>query len=288
MLASLLSRLPPAHKRRLRAVWHGARERFAATFLSYGPEQMVAGLRDMGVAAGDSLMVHAGFRRDSGFRGSPSMMVRALQDAVGPQGHLVMVSMPYLSSAYQYFSAGRTFDVRRTVSHMGIVSETFRRSPGVLRSLHPANPLLVRGPRAAWVVAGHEDCLYPCGPGSPFERLAQMDARVLFIDVSLHNFTFFHYLEQMVEDKLEFPLFRDDAMDVPVIDHDGRPGMVRTRVFSAEAIKRRRLGVLLDELDRQHLVRRRRVGNSRLAMLDVGDSIRVTQELLARGVVFYA
>jgi aminoglycoside 3-N-acetyltransferase len=287
VLREAISRFWPIARSRLRATYHRLRRRCIHAFRSYGKAELVEAMHELGIRPGDALMVHGGLSSSSGFRDAPSRFIEALLEAVGREGHLIMVSMPYLSSAYDYLRKGKPFDVRRAVSHMGIISETFRRHSGVLRSLHPANPVLAYGPRADWIVAGHEDCLHPCGLGSPFERIAQLNTKVLFYDVSMHNFTFFHYLEEMVQDRQPFPLFRDEVIEAQVIDHDGNVRVVRTRVFSDEAIRRRRLSVMSDELERKGLIRRARPGNSRLTLISTADAIRVVQELASRGVYFY-
>jgi len=286
MLSALLSRLP-LQKSKLRAVYYGLQQRLVDTFRSYGEPELLAALRGLGIAEGDTLMVHAGFSRRSGFKSSPTNLVETLLTAVGPEGHLLMVSMAYMSSAYEYLKQGKPFDVRKTVSHMGIVTETFRRRPGVLRSLHPSNPILAFGPKAEWIIKGHEGCAQPCGPGSPFEKLCGLRAKVLFYDASIYTLTFFHYLEDMLAERLPFKLFRDELMDAKVIDYDGVERLVQTFVYSEEAIRRRRPNIMTAELDRLGLIRRTHVGNSRLILLSTPDLVRVVSELADLGVFFY-
>lgn len=256
-------------------------------FLSYGVPELVRALRSMGIERGDALMAHCGFNRADGFTGSPSDVIDALLEAVGPEGHLLMVSLPYNSSTYDYLQEGKPFDVRRTVSHMGIISESFRRRRGVVRSLHPTHPVLAMGPRSGWLIADHERCLGPCGAETPFDKFARLDGKVLFFNVSFFNFTFFHHLEERIQDRIGFPLFRPELFELPVIDFDGNRRIVKTRVFSLEANLRRRPQILKDELDRRGMVREKRVGNSRLQLVSTGDAVRCVDDMAARGVFFY-
>jgi aminoglycoside 3-N-acetyltransferase len=158
----------------------------------------------------------------------------------------------------------------------------------VLRSLHPSNPVLAFGPRAAWIVAGHEDCLKPCGRGSPFEKMAELRAKSLFYDANIFTQTFFHYVEDMIEDRLDFPLFHDELIETTVTDWTGAQRAIRTYAYSDEAIRRRRPAIMTDELDKLGLVARTRVGNSRLILLSTVDVVRVVREMADRGVFFYA
>jgi aminoglycoside 3-N-acetyltransferase len=232
-------------------------------------------------------MVHSSFSMTSGFTGSPGDFIDGLLEAVGPEGHLLMVSMPYMSSTFEYLQQGKIFDVRKTVSHMGIVSETFRRRSGVLRSQHPTHPILASGPKATWLVEDHEKCLYPCGLRTPFDKLLRLGGKVLFFDVSFFTFTFFHYLEERIKDRLDFSLFFPEPFEVPFIDLDGNRQVMRTFVYTLEANRRRRPQILKDELDRLHLVKECRLGNSHLQLVNNEDAVRCLDEMTARGIFFY-
>lgn len=243
----MLDFLPPAQKWKLRKLYMGCRERIVKVCLSYGKDELVAGLRRIGICAGDTVMVHGAFNPYLGFKGSPGDVIDAFLDALGPTGNLLMVSMPYTSSTYEYLGKSRCFDVRTTVSMMGVISESFRGRGEVIRSLSPTHPVLAHGPKTDWIIGGHNKCLYPCGPGSPFEKLALLNGKVVFFAVPFETFTFFHYLEHMIKDELGFPLYFRDPVDVPMIDHAGERHLVKSFVFSLEANRRRRPGILKAE-----------------------------------------
>lgn len=127
-----------ALKPRLLAL-HGA---YVRRFRAFGDAELLQALRDLGIRAGDSLMLHSGFGGPHGYRGTIEQLTDVFLAAVGPSGHLLMVSLPYRSSSLQYLQQGRRFDVRRTPSMMGLVSESFRRRVDVLeRSLRAAGLL---------------------------------------------------------------------------------------------------------------------------------------------------
>jgi aminoglycoside 3-N-acetyltransferase len=283
----LLSRLPRSWKVWLRAQCAEAERWYARAFRSYGPDELAAALHALGVASGDTVMLHSAFGSRYGFRGTIDDLTRVFLDAVGPAGNLLMVSLPYRSSSLEYLSHLKSFDVRKTPSMMGLVSEYFRRRAGVVRSLHPTHPVLAVGPDAEAIVAGHEDCRYPCGPGTPFEKLADLDGKVIFFNVPFATFTFFHYLEHLVSPQMPFPLYTEQPFEVPVVDRFGERRTVSTYVFSLDAIRRRRFEVLERELRRRGLIRRARVGNSRIEMIRVRDAIDCTRDMLAKGQYFY-
>ena len=56
--------------------------------------EIVAGLRRLGVAPGDALEVHSSLRSLGRVAGGAASVIRALQEAVGPTGTLIMPAYP--------------------------------------------------------------------------------------------------------------------------------------------------------------------------------------------------
>ena len=264
-----------------------AQAQYVRAFRSYDAAELTTVLRELGVQSGDSVMLHSAFSRLHGFRGSVEQLIDVFESAVGAQGHLLMVSLPYRSSSFDYLSKGKAFDVRKTPSMMGLPSEIFRRRPNVTRSLHPTHPVLVRGPRVAWFVDDHPRCAYPCGPDSPFDRLHAADGKVVFFNVAFDNYTFFHYLEHLVSPHLPFPLYTDRPFEAQVVDRDGQRRTVPTFVFAPDAIRRRRFDAFEAALRQRGLITNRRLGASQVQLVRVRDTVDCVMDMARRGEFFY-
>jgi aminoglycoside N3'-acetyltransferase len=276
-----------AIKNTLRSAQRRTRRTFVRWFLSYDGEQLLAALRRLGVHSGDSLMVHAAFEPHHGFRGTVGEAIDAFAAAVGPDGHLLMPSLAYYDSLLAYLSRLERFDVRRTPTVMGLMAEFFRRRPGVLRSAHPAHPILVQGPRAQWFVEGHEYSAHSCGPGTPFDKLLQVGGKVAFFNVTFAHFTFFHYLEHRVAPYLSFPLYHDPAFDVQVVNADGEAKVIKAFAY-ADGMQRRRHFALLESWLRQRgLIRSVRIGASTLLLVDLREAVAAVDEMTLAGKFFY-
>lgn len=277
-----------AQKRKLKSLYRRAKRQFVLRFRSYDANQLKKRLQGMGIRPGDTLLVHSAYRSDCGFQGNPGGLVETFMDVVGNTGNLLMVSMPYSTSTSEYLRKGCTFDVRSTPSKMGLVTEAFRRRPDVLRSNNPAHPILVCGPKAEWIIAGHERCVYSCGPGSPFDKLAALNGKVLMFGVSEMNFTFYHHLEHLLKDRLPFALYEPEPFAANMIDAQGESRTVTAYAFSKETISRRRPQILHEELQRRRFVTNASIGNTKLGLVSVRDSINCTIDLADRGILFYA
>lgn len=286
-MRSLSSALPKSLRRRARGVYERWRLRWIRSFRSFGPPELLSALRSAGIEEGDTVMLHAGFGPETGFTANSGAVADAFLSAVGPTGNLMMVSLPYRGSTLAYLRSLDCFDVRKTPSRMGLVSEFFRRRANVVRSLHPTHPMLVCGPKAKWIAEGHEECADGCGPGSPFDKALQLDGKVVCFHAILRSMTFFHWLEHRVRDQVGVPLYHEPPFDVDVMDAAGTKRRIRVQAYSEEAIRRRRFSILERELRKRDLVATRRIGNTVLHAVRLRDVVACVDEMAAQGLYFY-
>lgn len=153
--------------------------------------QVAAALRQLGPPP-QVLLVHSSLSGCGTVVGGPDTIIAALREWVGG-GTLVMPTHSYCYPT----PAGDApiFDPKATSSVVGAITDAFWRQPGVRRSLHPTHSLAAEGPAADSLVRDHEKCGTPCGAGSPYERLAMIDASVLMLGVGLATYTLFHTAE---------------------------------------------------------------------------------------------
>lgn len=260
----------------------------ARTVWAYGPEELAARLPKCGVLSGSTLVVHSSWLPYNGFRGKPADVVRVLKAAVGDTGLLVMTSMPYhnMSSA-QWLAKGKPMNVARSPSMMGLISEVFRRSEGVCRSLSPTHPLLAWGRDAEAFVEGHELTDRPFGAQSPFGRLLERNAIILGFDAPFSTFTYTHFVEDQLASTLPFELYEPDLMKGEVIDRHGARLDCEVRVLSAEANRLRRESRLVAHLEQTGVLHSDRIGNTRLTWISAADHSRESARFVAAGHHFF-
>ena len=260
----------------------------ARTLWAYGPDKLIRQLRQIGVTEGSTLVVHSSWLPHNGFRGKPADLVKALKAAVGESGLLVMTSLPYQNmSSAQWLASGKPMNVRRSPSMMGLVSEVFRRSEGVRRSLSATHPLLAWGRDAERFVEGHENTDRPFGAGSPFARILERDAIVLGFDAPFSTFTFHMYVEDQFADRLPVPLYEPELHSGKVIDYAGTESVRSIRVPSALANRHRRLDRIVARHEQNGALRRARLGNTQLVWIRATAMLRGVKELVDSGQHFY-
>jgi aminoglycoside 3-N-acetyltransferase len=174
-------------------------------------------LLGLGVQSGGVLVVHTAFSRLDPIELGPKGLIDALQSAVGPAGTLVMPSM---SDNDDY-----PFNPMETPClAMGVVADTFRRIPGVLRSDSP-HAFAARGPKAAAIIAPHPPDV-PHGPDSPIGRVHELDGQVLLLGVGHDANTTIHLAETMAGVRYRKPKYltvleegRPTRFEYEEIDH---------------------------------------------------------------------
>jgi aminoglycoside 3-N-acetyltransferase len=158
----------------------------------------IALLREIGFTNGATVLVHSSM--DDISRRVPSMtaarVIKVLQELVGPEGTIVMPTFPFRGKQLHYVEKGQAFDVLRTPSQVGLITEVFRRLPGVGRSLHPTHPFAAWGKHAEDLLSTH-DLGGTFGENSPIFRLQDYNGLVVGLGTGLRDsFTILHVAEE--------------------------------------------------------------------------------------------
>jgi len=253
--------LPSPIKRSLKRLVRGYHRRFRA----FTPVDLNRALVELGVVAGDVVMVHSAFDSFLGFRGGPVDAIRTLQEVVGARGTLMMPTIPFQGTSVAYALGDPIFDAQQTVSRMGLLTEVFRRSPEVVRSIHPTHSVAVWGNRADAIIAGHERAETPCGRSTPYEKLLAYDGKILLAGVPANTMTFCYFVAEELEPRFAIPVLTREKYAMRWRDGDGTVQVSNLRLFSLRLDHD--LGPLVGELKRRRQWRERHVGGLRLMLL---------------------
>jgi aminoglycoside 3-N-acetyltransferase len=166
--------------------------------------QVVEILRSLGVRSGDGLLVHSAIQFLGQPQGGLTMYLDALQEALGLDAWLESGKVATSKSqagclavpAFNFaFARGERFHPQETpAENMGVFSEFVRRQPQAQRTHHPMQSLAVIGPCAADLVARDSPSAF--GPGSAFERMLEMDFKLLLLGADVQAASIIHYSEQ--------------------------------------------------------------------------------------------
>ena len=183
-------------------------------------------------------MVHCRMSALGWVAGGAESVVRALLDALGPDGTLMAYTgwqdeppddLDALDDETRriYLEEHPAYDPQVALARRdhGRVPEALRTWPGARHSGHPEAGVTVVGPLAETLTAGHPyDDAY--GAGTPYARLVELGGLVAVLGAPLDTVTLVHHAEAVVE----VPDKRRVSYGMPVMV--GNPGERLWRTFS--------------------------------------------------------
>jgi hypothetical protein len=189
----------------------------------------------LNIESGSVIWVQSGTSRLGRDAGQTLALITALRARIGPRGAIFMPSFPFVSDHWTP-APGAIFDVRRTPSACGLLTEMFRRQTDVERSETFYFPVCGCGPPARELLAGqlyNEDVF---GPQSVFGRLIAADAQFVGLGVGLNTSSFMHVPNWILQDWFPVPMFPLRYLAGRVRTRDGIVHDVRSRAIEDERI----------------------------------------------------
>lgn len=260
---------------------------------------LLAGLRGLGIAEGDVVFIHSSLKSLGYVPGGPADVIGALQDAVGTTGTLLLPTYYQPGGTIQRTCElpGYEFDIRKHGTTMGRLPETFLRTPGIARSLHPTHSVAAWGKHAAFLTEAHHLAPSVFGEGSPWQRFSELpQAKVLGLGVSMGPITFYHLLEDQLGDAFPESVWHERRYDIPCIDASGRTHRVPVRAYRPELMPRRidhasrndLREFFAAEFDRAGLRRTGKVGRAEAWTIAAGPFRQHLQTLASKNLTIYS
>lgn len=173
-------------------------------------DDIVAGLRRLGIERGCVLGVHSSLSRLGRIEGGAEAVLGALFETVGPEGTIVMSTYlvgPPLELTPEDIARGVTWKIRRiafddlaTRSGMGAIADAFKRIPGAARWYHPVHSVTAWGRDAARFCR-------------TFEPLVEAGGSILLLGVEMDRCSALHIAENRVQ--LPAEIRKHMAWEVP-------------------------------------------------------------------------
>jgi aminoglycoside N3'-acetyltransferase len=152
-------------------------------------EQVVECLRRVEIGSGDGLLVHSAIQYLGRPAGGPRLYLEAIQAVIGHEGTLVVPTFNF------DFARGEAYDPQETPSRdMGVFTEYVRRVPEARRTMHPMQSVAAVGMYADDLAS--RDTPSAFDPGSAFERMLELDFKLLLLGADIRATSIYHISEQ--------------------------------------------------------------------------------------------
>lgn len=254
--------------------------------------RLMADLKKLGVASGDTIMLHASVKAIGWIVGGPDVVIQALLDILGEGGTLMMYvcweDSPYnlveWSEEWQkaYLEECPPFNpaVSRAHRKWSILTEYLRTWPGAYRSSNPEASCAAVGAKAKWLTENHP-LQYGYGPGSPLAKLCEAKGKVLLLGAPLDTITLLHYAEHIAN----VPNKRIVRYKMPIL-RDGKHTWVDIEEFDTCGNILLGAKEYFELIPREYLSSRKgqsgKVGAAQSYLFDAGNLVRFAVKWLER------
>jgi aminoglycoside N3'-acetyltransferase len=253
----------------------------------FGRKELLNAIRSAGIQPGDASLVHSGFSSFEPFEGKITDIVSTFQEAVSPDGTLMMPTLSIAGSTVDFANSGSVFDPRTTPSQAGVITEVFRSCDGVVRSVHPTHSVAVWGKDKDWWNNGHHLAGTPCGRGTPFHRLIERDGKVALAGTGIETLTFFHCIEELIEPRMPFSPFTTERYTMQCRVGGNIVETAPMRLFDPALSRRRDLRPLETELREKGRWREGTAEALTIIVLKARDVLATIEDMASRGVFCY-
>lgn len=183
---------------------------------------------DLNLNEGDLVYVHSGM--DGLNLEFPFYRILFLiREVIGASGTVLFPTYPnHRISSYEYLRQGQVFDVRRTPSYTGILTEFARRQRNAVRSLHPTKSVCAIGPAAVEITATHHLSPYPYDTCSPYYKLIAGGGKIVGLGATTNYISFGYCVDDAWKEKFPVRVYHDEIFAAPCINYEGERVTVKT------------------------------------------------------------
>lgn len=136
---------------------------------SFTAVDIVHVMQEMGLKPGDTLVIHSSMSNLYNYLGTAQGLIDAILDYIGPEGTLCMPAYPFDKKDEK-----KLFDVRTDKTAAGFLAETFRKNPGVIRSMNKLHSVCAKGKNAEYIVSEHHLSKTCFDEHSPYYKIAEL------------------------------------------------------------------------------------------------------------------
>ena len=185
-------------------------------------------INQLNLTSGDLVYVHSGM--DGLNLSFPFYRILFLiQEVIGPLGTVVFPTYPnHRISSYEWLKQGNVFDVRRTPSYTGILTEFARRQRKAIRSLHPTKSVCAIGPAAQELTSTHHLSPYPYDTGSPYYKLIAGGGKIVGLGATTNYISFGYCVDDALKEHFPVRVYHEQLFAVPCINYEGEQVIVKT------------------------------------------------------------
>lgn len=177
-------------------------------------EELKNQIKAMGVVPTDTVIIHTSLKKIGEVEGGADTVIDAFKECLSEGLFLV--------PTHTWDEIGPkqpVYNVKTSVPCIGVLPTVAAFRKDGVRSLHPTHSMWATGRGAAEFVAGEEKAESPTPPTFAWDRLAEVNARILLLGVGNDKNTFIHSVDEVLDipDRLS-----DKFFEATIVDSEGK------------------------------------------------------------------
>jgi aminoglycoside 3-N-acetyltransferase len=240
--------------------------------------------QQLGLIAGDNVIIHSSMDALH-LSFSFGKILSLVRGTIGEKGTMLFPTFPKLSS-YEFLRSGEIFDVRKTPSYMGILTEFARRQREAVRSLHPTKSVCAIGPLARVLTATHSESPYAFDRCSPYYKLAEHGGKIIGLGVSTERNSFVHCVEDVLKDDFPVRVHHPDLFAARCLNYNNEIVVVETFAHDLKKMNHN-IPRFMDEHITGDAVLDLKIDGMKFFQADAAKLLDQMTSLAARGITIY-
>lgn len=181
---------------------------------------------ELGLRKGDVVFVHSS-TGDLRLTFPTLEIFQMLRDATGEEGTLLFPTYPRQLS-YEFLLSGEVFDVRRSRSYTGLLTEYARVQKHAVRSLHPTKSVCAIGPLSNELTQGHKISPYPYDHESPYQKIMRVGGKIIGIGIGSEKLSFVHTVDDTMKEAFPVEPYHKEIFSAKCVSYQNEIVTVRT------------------------------------------------------------
>lgn len=249
----------------------------------YSAEDIVAVMKRLGLKEGSLVCIHSSMKEFYNYRGTATELIDAVLGAIGPEGTLMMPAFPRKDLISK---PGYVFDSKNDPTGAGFLAETFRKYPGVKRSINVQHSVCAIGRLADELVKDHERTRDCWDSNSPWLRLCDHNGFVFNLGMpKWYIGTFEHCVESSLRD--EYPYFAQFFTKMETWNFYAEDGSVQSYCNDTSEIDRRTREKNVKRFFSHDEYRHAKLSNLDISVYEAGPCLEKMLALGQKGITIY-
>jgi len=237
--------------------------------------------KNLGIKPDDNVLIHSSMKSIGEVDGGADTVLDVFIGYLADKGNIALPSHTWASIN----DGHNLFDPENEPVCVGILPELFRKRKGVLRSLHPTHSIAIIGKDKEYLVKDEHLIDTPCGRKGCWEKLLDMDFKIIFLGCGTACNTYIHGVEEWndIPDRMteHYHKYKILMSDGTIFDRDMR------RHYNPRGYVSKNYDRILPYMEEKGLALKGKFGNADCVVEKAKDIYDVTSELLRRNNDFF-